>query len=584
MTGIVEDFQALLGGGQSGNPVQDFRQLLGPQTRPQPRPDRQTTAEQRAASRTVERVAPIVEDVNRSVASGLMEGSEGLASIPSMPGRLMDAAVIKGAGLLYGLAGREPPEWVQGLDEYNQANAAPASELMRSGGVVQDVLDYEPQTTLGDYAETAASYVPGAILFGGGGEAAAQTGRQATAQAMRTAGENVLRYGVIPGAAEEGAGRAAEVVFGPDSTAEAIARPVAALGAGVLAARPTGQVRPLGARETDIRHAETLRASGIEPTVGQVTRNPALRAMEGTRGQVDDQLQQVTRVALRSIGVNGDEITPAVLRQSYDDIVGVMDDAVSEASFRPGNRFVSDAAEIAEEYRNMTPTGNQIKGVDDIVEQFRTAAQQGADVPLSTIRRWRTTLGQMMSSNQPETVLAAGRLRGLIDDATTDTLRRLGRNNDVEALTQARRQFRNWLAVMDASTRPGAAGGLLSPQALRQAIIRTQGRRNVATGRTTDLGDVSQATDALLRPMPTVREGGVRTLPEALTGAGVGALLGNQIAGAPGMAVGFAAGSQLPRVSEAVMRSNALQNLMMDPRGQFANAILGTSSGLASQP
>jgi hypothetical protein len=523
-----------------------------------------------------ERAAPAMEDVNRSAASGLMEGVEGLAGILSLPARATDAIVDRGLGFLGVGEDNYIRRGARGLRE----NGDPASALMRSGGVVQDVLDYEPQTRAGQYVETGARYAPGAVMLGGGyGAASTPT------QAFRTAGENVLRYAAVPGMAEETAGQAVRAVAGEGSTAEAIARPVAALGAGILASRPTGQVRPLGARENDIRHAETLRTAGVEPTAGQVTRSGALRALEGTRGQVDEQLQQVTRAALRSIGANADEVTPQVLARSYDDIVGMMDDAVSGATFTPGNRFASDAEGVRQFYINSTGAGDVVPGVGNIIDEFVAASRTGRPVSLSQMRTWRSTLGELMNSGKSSAIQAAGRLRGLIDDATTETLRSMGRDSDVEALARSREMFRNWLSVADASTRPGASGGLLSPEALRQAVIRTEGRRNVATGRNqTELGRLTEATDAILRPMPTVREAGIRQPPEWATAGGLGALAGYNIAGAPGAAAGFAAGSQLPRVSEAIIRSNALQNLMMDPRGQFANALLGASSGLASQP
>lgn len=566
MTNIVDEFRALVGGSSSpSDPVLEFRNLIGAQ-------DDNRTPAQRAASRArdaVETAAPVMADANRSTASGLMLGVEDLANLVSLPGRALDSAVNAGLRFVGGESAPQIPRQPQ----------PPASALMRSGGVVEDALTYEPQTTAGEYLQTTARYVPGAVMLGGG-----QAGVNSGTQALRVAGDNALRYGVLPGVAEESVGRTVEAVVGEDSTAERIARPVAALTAAALAARSTGQVRPIGARETDIRHAETLRRSGVEPTVGQVTRSPALRTLEGTTGQDVDQLRQVTRAALRTIGVNADEVNPQVLRQSYDDIVGVMDDAVSGATFTPGNRFAYDAEGVRQTYINSTAAGDVIPGVGNIIDEFVDAARSGRQIPLDTLRRWRTTLGELMGSGKSSTIHAAGQLRSLIDDATTGTLRAMGRDADVEALSRSRQQFRNWLAIADTSTRPGASGGLLSPEALRQAVIRNQGRRNVAVGRTTDLGELSEATDAILRPMPAVEAGGVRRIPLEYGTGGGGALIGQALGTDPvtGAIVGGMAGAALPRVAETVIRSNALQNLMMDPRGQLANALLATGPAALS--
>jgi hypothetical protein len=153
-----------------------------------------------------------------------------------------------------------------------------------------------------------------------------------------------------------------------------------------------------------------------------------------------------------------------------------------------------------------------------------------------------------------------------------------GREADIERLSEANNRYRNWLAVAQARARAGAENGLISPTALDRAITTQQGWRNVATGATTDLGELSQAGAAILRPVSPVSPDGMRRI--AGTSGVAGAVLGQQYAGDP--VLGLVAGLTLPSVGQTVLRSNALQNAMMDPRGQFANALLGTSSGLGA--
>jgi len=472
--------------------------------------ERQTDAERLVGDirATAGRAAPVLEDINRSAASGLAQGTEGLASIPSLPGRAMDAALGAGARVLMG---DNAPEWTQRPQEFNRQNPPPASALMRSTEMGNEVLSYSPETTAGEYVQTTARYVPGALLFGGGG--------------ARAAGGNTSRYAVAPGVAEETAGQATE-----GTALEPYARTAAGITAGTLAARQSGQVRPFPrARETDARAAETLREAGVRPTVGQVTRSEALRRMEGATGQVPDQLEQFTRAAMRTIGSEADEASPAALKQAKDAIIREMDSAVAGVTFTPDAGFAQQARQVALQYQRATARSDVIPDVRNIVREIGEAAQQSNPIPLSQLRDWRSRLGELLGSGKSQTVAAAARLRSLIDDATTAELTAAGRSNDVARLARSREQFRNWLAIADAATRPGASGGLLSPEQVRAAVRRSQDWRQLAIGNTTDLGRLTEAADAVIRPAPTVRAGGERTVPPEYGTSALGAAAGYQM-------------------------------------------------------
>jgi hypothetical protein len=88
---------------------------------------------------------------------------------------------------------------------------------------------YQPQTTAGHYASTAAELVPGGAI-----------GRAPNIV------RNLITYGVIPGLASEGAGQAFK-----GSTAEPIARAIGAIGAGIGRAA----VQRLGSGEHLVRGA-----------------------------------------------------------------------------------------------------------------------------------------------------------------------------------------------------------------------------------------------------------------------------------------------------------------------------------------
>jgi len=499
----------------------------------------------------VDRAAPVAGDLVRSTASGLAQGVEGLANIASAPGRALDRALGVGPGA-------------------QEGSVPPASALMRGTDAGEALLSYIPETTAGRYAQTTARYAPGAVAFGGGG--------------LANAGGNVLRYAVAPGIAEEAAGQAAERAFGPDSAAESIIRPVAGLAAGVAAARPTGQVRPVIPRADaeDARLAEVLTRHGITPSVGQATQSEGMRRLEGTLGTGSRPIAQFNRAIMRLMGSRANRATPDAMQQAVDDIVRRMDDAIDGVSMTPTTQMAQRAQDILDEYVEMLPGGqaNVTPAVRRIAEEIIEAATSPnpAPVSLEVMRAWRRRLGSLMGSNDDQVRTAAYGLRSLINDATEGALQAAGRGADVARLAEANNHYRNWLAAARAVSRSGNANGIISPGSLEGAVTQQQGWKNVATGATTDLGELSRAANAILRPLPTVEAGGVRHITGASTA--LGALAGQQSAQNPvlGAAIGYA----LPSTGQAILRSNPLQNLMMDPRGQFANALLGTSSGVGA--
>lgn len=500
----------------------------------------------------VDAAAPVVEDVVRSGGSGLVRGAVGLAEIPSLPGRAMDWALARGAEFI---AGDRAPEWTQRPREFNAESPPPARALAESVPVVNQALQYSPQTTAGEYAQTVGEFVPGAALGPGG-----------------TMG-NVIRYGVIPGAASETAGQ-----FTEGTAAEPYARAAAAIGTGILAARPSGQARPVPRADSeDARFAEILMRNGVRPTVGQTSGSGALRRMEGTASFTEDQLVDFTRAAMRTTGSTAGRATEIALRDASRTIVNTMDDAVRGVSVAPTPQMAQQADDVVRLYQENTAQANVIPAVRNIADEIIDAATSPGSNPieLSTLRRWRSRLGRLMQSQDSEVREAAYGLRSVIDDATEASLQAAGRTEDVARLATAREQYRNWLAVSDAATRAGAENGIVSPTVLHGAVVRTQGRRNVAVGNTTNLGELSRAGAALLRPMPSVEADSVRRMPLQYGAGGVGAVAGQQMGGDPltGAIIGGVVGSQLPGVSERVLRSNALQNLLMDPSNQAFNAL-----------
>lgn len=500
-------------------------------------------------------------DAAKAGGSGLARGA---AFIADAPGNL-SAAVGDFAGDMSERFGASP-DFAEGV------RGAMRGGPMGSPGAVGNTMDmispqirgYDPKTTLGEYVQTAVEFIPGA-MFGPGGMVG-----------------NIVRYGVLPGLASEGAGQLTE-----GTKAEPYARIAAALLTPLVTGRPTNRAKPIIPRADpeDARMAETLMNSGVQPTVGQVTDSSLLRRMEGSLDFVPGQMDDVTAAAMKTTGSSATRATPEALKAQADDIISGMDRAVSGVSFQPTPQMAQQADDVIRDYARATAEGNIVPDVRNIADEIMEAATRpsGGQIALATLKDWRSRLGKLLQSGDAQVRDAAWGLRNVIDRATEDALTAAGRASDVSALKSFREQYRNWLAVADASTRAGAESGILSPTQLNQSVIRSQGRRNAAIGNTTPLGELTRAAAGVLRPAPSVSAGGVRTVSPQLITALLGGAAGQAIAPGPiGMALGAVAGAGAQGLGQAAMRSTPVQSLMMDPMRRIAQALLA-APGAAQQ-
>jgi len=502
-----------------------------------------------AADTPGERLGQSVQEMGRSFFPGVARGTAELAGIP---GTLSDLADIpfERMGLL--------PE-VPGVPNGSPFSGSALRGYMSdaTGGATE----YRSDTTAGQYAGTIGEFLPGGT--GGSG--------------MR----GLLAYGVVPGVASESAGQLTE-----GTSVEPYARAAAAIGTSILGG-PAIAGRPSSAASSSIpaerrRLVGLLEDAGVQPTVGQARGSNLLRRMEGRVSPSDGQISDVTAAAMRSIGSDVTVATPDALSSAAMRIGRVMDDALDGVSIRPTAQMAQRADGIVSQYMEMAPSATVVPRVRGIASEITAATAPGAaPIDLSTLRVWRSALGRMTQSSDEATRTAAIDLRALIDDTTDAALTAAGRQDDLAALAAARDQWRNYLAISDAATRAGSESGVLSPAALNQAIIRTQGRQNYALGRGTDLMDLSRASGQVLRPLPTVEAGGVRRLPYVgeLGAASAGAAGGASMAGPTGAIIGGLLGAASPPIAQAMMRSRTVQSILSDPT--LATAVAArTAPGL----
>jgi hypothetical protein len=490
------------------------------------------------------------EDVGRSFAGGAVQGTEGLINLP---GQLQQAGLGLAARGLERIGTIEDAEAFlaqanQGLGNirlpfglsprFGQVDLGAASEAL----VGEDVTQYEPQTVAGEYAQTAGEFLPGAVATPGGLLAR-------------------LGYGVAaPALASETAGQAAQAL-GAGETGESIARLAGAVAGPAAAERGLrGLISPMAgaADDTARRAAETLSREGVPVTAGQQAQSTTLMGLEDALAPSPEQLEDFSRAVLRTIGAEGSRASDDVLDAARRRIGGVFDDVTQNLQVNVQPYRASQLQTIADEYRQIAADA----GVSPLIGNIADAVQSGGALSSRQLMTWRSRLSRLSNSNDSATRQSAIEALEAVDNIIDDSLRAAGQFDAVDALSEARRQWRDYLAIERAAT--GAAGrgsgGLITPEMLGSAVIQ-QSRRQYATGGRGDLGDLARAGDRLLRQTPSVLPGGVRyegRLPRALgtaAGGGIGAFVGN----VPGAALGGLIGGATPELMGAAVRSAPLQ-------------------------
>lgn len=524
-----------------------LRQAAGTPTEGYNPPERtlgQTIYENVVGSGAVDTPGERAGELIRGAGAGFIRGAAELAGLPGTVGQLLDVGAKR-----LGLLREDAP--VSQVDALLSGAGLREAASAATGGATE----YRAPGTAGDYAATIGEFLPSA--FGGGASTA-------------------LRFGVAPAVASEAAGQATE-----GTALEPYARAAAALGAGVLASRPGAFV---GSDEAT-RMANVVRDAGVDLSTGQARGSQALMRMEGRLAATDQQLEDFTSATMKMLGSNAKVATPTNLVAVEQSIVKQMDDAVRGVNIIPNTTQAQAAVDVAANYVARVPAGQLTPRVRGIANEIRALAAAGKDVPLSRLKTWRSDIGALTISPDAATREAAHALRSLLDDMTDTALIAAGRSGDIASLAQAREAYRNYIGVRDAASRAGAEGGILSPTALNQSMIRAQGREAYATGRATPMTDFTRSAAATLRSAPATLPGGVRSiaeaLPAALGAAGAGGAIGAGL-GPLGAIIGGVGGALAPAFGQMAMRSAPVQAMLRNPLGTMTQ-VGRTIPGLLAQ-
>lgn len=489
------------------------------------------------------------EQLGTLIRGGTAGVARGLADVPAVPANVAQL-------------GAKGVEWATGMEEPSMVSRALASlpdtrDMLASVPVIGPESEYVAPGRAGKFASTIGEFAGGAAGFS-----------KLMPNGMGTT-ENMIRYGVIPGLASEGAGQLTE------GTA---AEPYARAGAGVVAALLSGPKPGAFPENTEAgKMANRLQDAGVpNVTAGQARQSQPLMAAEGRLQATPQQIDDFTASIMRQLGSKKRLATPDALKGVQDDLVQQMDDAVHGVSIVPNQSNAAAALKVSDDYAARVPALQLNPRLRGIADEIKDAAASGKPVPLSQLKTWRSDIGSLTTSADDATRTSAHQLRALINDMTDTALTSAGRTDDIAKLAAARESYQNFVGIRDAASRAGAEGGTLSPQAVNQSVIRSQGRERYATGQTTPMSEFTRAGAAILRPAPTVAPGGVRSIAGAVPLAAASALgFGAVQAGMnPVVSALMAAGGALaPEIGKAAMRSNLVQQLMRNPATALTQPI-----------
>ncbi len=524
-------------------------------------------------------------DIAKSGGIGLAKGAIGMAGAAGDARNLLSAA----SDYLGKTIGASPEavqtfknraydvaQYLPGLKVMSQA---PSSADIQKGieGVTGDF--YKPKTTAGEYAQTIGEFAPAAV--GGEGSALAR----------------ILGRVALPAVVSETAGQLTK-----GTEAEPYARVLGAMAAPASLSAARRVVTPFPAEATRTDLANVLANEGVQMTAGQRTGNRPLQWAESVLGDTPfaggrpgeiarNQQEQFTAAALRRAGETADRATPEVVNHAFDRI-GNQFDAIGARNYvAPDQQFINDIVGVRDDYHNLVGPHARAPVVENTINDIANQmGRSGGVLNGDQYNAMTSRIGRQARNAKadPQLQTALQGIKDSLDDAFERTLQTTGNTADLDALLEARRQYRNLLVIEKAATGAGSntAEGLLSPSQLKGAVVQ-QNRRGYARGQG-DFADLARAGEAILRPLPQSGTGPRTAIQHLLTlgGAAAGGPEGGLAALLSGV-VGPAIGGRLimSRPVQAYLGNQFLQPAAAGARGSaLARALIaGEVAGVPQQ-
>ncbi len=435
------------------------------------------------------------EDIARSAATGLGEGVTGsVGLLGDVQGLADDFGTWVGDKL-----GLKPltPEQSAGF----QSDNAPTTNAIESA-IGFDKIKHTPQTTAGEFARTVGQFVPGFAAAGG-----VQAGVGGVRRALGTAGG--VGTGIGAGVGSEAAGQMTE-----GTMLETPARLLGGLAGGVSANVLTRRaVTPRNIPPERAKMAATLRGEGIDNlTEGQVSGNLGVQARERkANGLFYDQtaertrqLEKLTQAALGKAGILAPRATPDVIDDAFTKLGKQFDDLASRNTLTVDQTFGQDVSTGIQDFMSLGPATEKVAALRGFVDRVGSVISPQGTIDGRAYQSLRSAIERAArgSTSDPEYARALRSLKDSLDDAMERSMA-AANSPDVGAWRDVRRRYRNILVVDEAvgSTSADAAEGLINPAALRGAVKRKHGARNMTRGKG-DFEELSRAAAALMKDLP----------------------------------------------------------------------------------
>lgn len=471
-------------------------------------------------------IAGMVGDIKNLVGEGVLRVGDklGLPRPPSGPGSQPSITSL--------VTGQQPERPKTDLQRLRETVEAPTSAQVDAAREKLTGKLYEPQNRAERFAETMGEFVPGAALTPGG-----------------TLSTNLVRWGLVPGAASEAAGQLAE-----GSGHEGLARTVAAL-ASPFAAKKI--ITPFPADPTRLPALQHLRDEGVTGmSPGQITGSTPLRYTESVladlpgTGRSAEALnvrnaEQLTEASLRRIGIQGETRARPEVMQAAHDGIGAEFDRLTAAHAMPLDQQLQNRmlTHVIEYHSDVNPMMRAPVVEEVMNDAAQWAGQQGGQLNGRQYQNLRSRLGRASAgTNDPQLSRALANLRNDLDDAMERAIQ-VTTPEDVGAFGHVRNQYRDYLMLERALAGhgPQAAGGLVTPGRLHAAAQSVAGTRDYVLGHT-QLGNLARSAEEILTPLPQSGTGPRENIWHQLQLAGILAGGGGVEHGATGTMVGALAG------------------------------------------
>ena len=374
----------------------------------------------------------------------------------------------------------------------------------------------------------------------------------------------------------------------------------AALATPLVAALGRRAITPIPAQNSPGRAALVQAADreGIPLTAGQATGSRTLQNIESQLEQLpltaapqrairEEQNRQFIRAAMERAGETATDTGPATLNAARNRI-GTEIGAIANRNVLQVTPALEGRLQQIEDSLRFVPP-EAAAPVRARIEQLRGmvipppgGGQANPTVPGASYRMLDSELGRSIrNTSDGDRRAALGQLREELRRAMDDSIS----PQDASDWARARREYANLMVIAQAAGRAGAgaAEGMMSPVALRQALDRSTGGGYVY-GRG-DLNELARVGQGLLRPPPDSGTAGRSYANALLTGAlgGGGGAAGMAMGGPVGALAGAAGSLAMPRLVQMLMNSPGGQAYLRNQLLPGRVATPGLAAALLAQ-